>query len=167
MPLATLTNLSLAFGTDQILDRIELSIESGERIAFTGRNGAGKSTLFSLLCGIEKADSGQITILNKNVTELKSFQRIRLGLGLKFQTNKSFQSLSIKDNLSISDNNFDIKKSKIIIISINFEIDMFVADALQPVELNIYNTTVVIPDEYKLYQYVYNLNIVNIHNNKV
>ena len=51
MPIATLTNLSLAFGTDQILDRIELSIENGERIAFTGRNGAGKSTLLGIISG--------------------------------------------------------------------------------------------------------------------
>ena len=106
-------NLNKKFGGIVVAKNVNFSVNKGELRCLIGPNGAGKSTLFSLLCGIEKADSGQITILNKNVTELKSFQRIRLGLGLKFQTNKSFQSLSIKDNLSISDNNFDIKKSKI------------------------------------------------------
>ena len=60
MPIATLTNLSLAFGTDQILDRIELSIENGERIAFTGRNGAGKSTLLGIISGAVNEDGGNL-----------------------------------------------------------------------------------------------------------
>ncbi len=60
MPIATLTNLSLAFGTDQILNKIELSIESGERIAFTGRNGAGKSTLLGIISGAVNEDDGNL-----------------------------------------------------------------------------------------------------------
>ncbi len=60
MPIVTLNNLSLAFGTDQILDRAELSIEAGERIAVTGRNGAGKSTLLRLICGDITEDDGNI-----------------------------------------------------------------------------------------------------------
>lgn len=60
MPLVTLTNLSLAFGTDQIFDAINLSIERGERIAFTGRNGAGKSTLLKVISGAESGDEGSI-----------------------------------------------------------------------------------------------------------
>jgi ATP-binding cassette subfamily F protein uup len=60
MPIVTLNNLSLAFGTDQILDRAELSIEAGERIAVTGRNGAGKSTLLRLICGDITEDDGNL-----------------------------------------------------------------------------------------------------------
>ena len=58
MPIVTFKNLSLAFGTDQILDRIDLSIETGERIAFTGRNGAGKSTLLGIISGEVNEDDG-------------------------------------------------------------------------------------------------------------
>ncbi len=60
MPIATLSNLSLAFGTDQILDRVELSIDGGERIAFTGRNGAGKSTLLGIISGAINEDDGNL-----------------------------------------------------------------------------------------------------------
>ncbi len=60
MPIATLTHLSLAYGTDQILDDIDLSIDSGERLAFTGRNGAGKSTLLGIICGDVAIDDGSI-----------------------------------------------------------------------------------------------------------
>ena len=97
-------NLNKKFGGIVVAKNVNFSVNKGELRCLIGPNGAGKSTLFSLLCGIEKADSGQITILNKNVTKLKSFQRIKLGLGLKFQTNRAFQHLSIRDNLSISNN---------------------------------------------------------------
>ncbi len=60
MPIVTMNNLSLAFGTDQILDRIELSIEIGERIAFTGRNGSGKSTLLGIVSGAVTEDDGSL-----------------------------------------------------------------------------------------------------------
>ena len=60
MPIATLTNLSLAFGTDQILDGIDLSIEKRERLAFTGRNGAGKSTLLGIVAGDTAIDDGEV-----------------------------------------------------------------------------------------------------------
>ena len=60
MPIATLTNLSIAYGTDKVLDQIELSIERGERIALAGRNGAGKSTLLGLISGNVIADDGSL-----------------------------------------------------------------------------------------------------------
>ena len=60
MTIATLANLTIAYGTDQILDQIDLSIESGERIALAGRNGAGKSTLLGLISGDVIADDGSL-----------------------------------------------------------------------------------------------------------
>ncbi len=106
-------NLNKKFGGIVVAKNVNFSVNKGELRCLIGPNGAGKSTLFSLLCGIEKADSGQITILNKNVTKLKSFQRIKLGLGLKFQTNRAFQNLSIRDNLSISNNIINIRNNEI------------------------------------------------------
>ncbi|MBL8515006.1 MAG: ATP-binding cassette domain-containing protein, partial [Betaproteobacteria bacterium] len=45
MPLLTLTQVCLAYGDVALLDRVELSIDAGERIALVGRNGEGKSSL--------------------------------------------------------------------------------------------------------------------------
>ena len=88
-------NLNKKFGGIVVAKDVNFSVNKGEFRCLIGPNGAGKSTLFSLLCGIERADTGEIRILNKNVTKLKSFQRIKLGLGLKFQTNRAFQNLNI------------------------------------------------------------------------
>ena len=62
MPLITLKNLSLSFGSPPLLDAVTLQIEANERVCLLGRNGAGKSTLLKLINGDIQADEGSITI---------------------------------------------------------------------------------------------------------
>ncbi len=58
--LITLTNISLAYGLDPLLDNVSLHIESGERVCLIGRNGAGKSSLLKILDATQLPDSGTI-----------------------------------------------------------------------------------------------------------
>ena len=58
MPLLTLRNIELGFGAEPVLDRINLTIDAGERLCLVGRNGAGKSTLMKLIAGELHADDG-------------------------------------------------------------------------------------------------------------
>src|SRR5438046_2302912 len=51
MPLITLQDVDYSVGGPLLLDHVNLSIETGERIALIGRNGAGNSTLLKLLAG--------------------------------------------------------------------------------------------------------------------
>jgi len=60
MELLRIANGELAFGEDKILDKAELSVQTGERICLVGRNGAGKSTLMKILMGLQNLDDGQI-----------------------------------------------------------------------------------------------------------
>ncbi len=62
MPLITLKNLSLSYGTPPLLDAVNLNIDVNERVCLLGRNGAGKSTLLRLINGEIQADDGSITI---------------------------------------------------------------------------------------------------------
>jgi len=58
--LLRLEQLQLAYGTQVLLDRADLTVEKGERLALVGRNGTGKSTLLKLVAGDIKPDDGTI-----------------------------------------------------------------------------------------------------------
>ncbi|HET7619759.1 MAG TPA: ATP-binding cassette domain-containing protein [Vicinamibacterales bacterium] len=60
MPVITLTNLSLAFGHLPLLDKVDLRVDAGERVALIGRNGSGKSSLLRLISGELAPDEGTI-----------------------------------------------------------------------------------------------------------
>jgi ATP-binding cassette, subfamily F, member 3 len=53
-----LKNVRKAYGEKIVLDRVDLHVERGDRIALVGHNGAGKSTLMRMLSGEEQPDSG-------------------------------------------------------------------------------------------------------------
>ena len=56
----TATQITRRFGPDLILDRVQLTINAGERVGLVGPNGAGKSTLIRILAGIDTADAGTV-----------------------------------------------------------------------------------------------------------
>jgi len=60
MPLLTLDKACLSYGHVALLDKAELSIDTGERIALIGRNGEGKSTLMKVLLGAATLDDGTV-----------------------------------------------------------------------------------------------------------
>ncbi|SMF63853.1 branched-chain amino acid transport system ATP-binding protein [Tistlia consotensis] len=100
-PMLETRRLNKRFGGVVAADNIDLSVETGELRCLIGPNGAGKSTLFAMLCGIQRADGGQILLAGRDVTHMQAFQRVRLGVGLTFQTNRAFHQLSVRENLAI------------------------------------------------------------------
>lgn len=60
MPLIRLRNINVSFGGPSILEKISLSIDSGERLCLLGRNGTGKSTLLKVIAGEVKPESGDL-----------------------------------------------------------------------------------------------------------
>jgi ATP-binding cassette subfamily F protein uup len=57
-PLIQLGDVSLSFGGTPLLDGVELSVSSGERVCLVGRNGSGKSTLLKIAAGLVEPDRG-------------------------------------------------------------------------------------------------------------
>jgi ATP-binding cassette, subfamily F, member 3 len=62
MSLLSLSNISVAFGGDDILDAITCEANAGERIGLVGRNGTGKTTLLRILAGSETPNEGQRSV---------------------------------------------------------------------------------------------------------
>src|SRR5690554_7502854 len=58
----TITDLSLQRGGIWLLDSVDLTVQSGQRVAIVGANGAGKSSLFQLLLGQLGAEQGSVSL---------------------------------------------------------------------------------------------------------
>jgi len=53
-------DVSLAFGSRPLLDRVSLLVDQGERVCLVGRNGEGKSSLLRLVAGLATPDDGTV-----------------------------------------------------------------------------------------------------------
>lgn len=65
MPFMILLNgesLSKSFGTKELFNELSISILEGDRIGLIGQNGSGKSTLLKIIAGLDKADSGTLSL---------------------------------------------------------------------------------------------------------
>src|SRR5437868_11553809 len=58
--LLTANDLALAYGHQQLLQSVTLSVAPGEKVGLVGRNGSGKTSLLRILAGHQEADSGDV-----------------------------------------------------------------------------------------------------------
>jgi ABC-type uncharacterized transport system ATPase subunit len=98
-PVLQASDLHKRFGGVIAANAIDFSLAVGELRCVIGPNGAGKSTFFSLLCGIQRPDRGRIMFGGQDITNMEPFRRVRLGIGLTFQTNRAFHTMSVAENL--------------------------------------------------------------------
>jgi ABC-type uncharacterized transport system ATPase subunit len=95
-------DLNKHFGGLHVTANVNFALEQGELHCLIGPNGAGKSTLFRLLLGEHLPSRGSIIYAGENITALKSFERIRRGMSVKFQVPGIFKALSARQNLEIA-----------------------------------------------------------------
>lgn len=103
-----LKNINFNRDGKQILKDINLKLDSNKLYVITGPNGSGKSTLAKIIMGINTPDSGSIIYNNKDITNLKIFERNKLGIGFSFQQPVRFKGLKVKDLLSINNNDDEL-----------------------------------------------------------
>ena len=129
-PTVAIETLSLnkSFGGVVAASNVNFKVLSGEFRCMIGPNGAGKSTLFAMLCGIESADSGQIFVFGQDVTHTQAFKRVRLGVGLTFQTNRAFHALSVRENLAIPQASAKLENKEVGQARLEFALDAFGLD---------------------------------------
>jgi phospholipid/cholesterol/gamma-HCH transport system ATP-binding protein len=82
----TLRNIGKRFGEDWIFRNISLEVSASESIVILGPSGSGKSVLLKIMAGLLPESEGSLSIWTGNI-------------GMLFQKNALFDSLSIEDNL--------------------------------------------------------------------
>ena len=82
-----------------VVDGVSVRVEEGEVVGLLGPNGAGKTTTFYMIVGIEKPNSGTITIGEKDITRMPMYKRADQGIGYLPQEASVFRSLSVEDNI--------------------------------------------------------------------
>lgn len=92
-------NLSKAFKSRTVVKEVSIDIHSQEIVGLLGPNGAGKTTSFYMIAGLLAADSGQVFIDDRDITDLAIHDRAQLGLGYLPQEPSVFRRLSVSDNI--------------------------------------------------------------------
>lgn len=91
--------LQKAYGRRTILSHVDFDVQRGEVVAILGPNGAGKTTSFYMVCGLVKADGGEVLLDGQDITFLPMYQRAKLGIGYLPQDSSIFRGLTAEQNI--------------------------------------------------------------------
>ncbi len=97
-------NLHKSFGSNVVLNGVNLTIQDGETLVIIGRSGTGKSVLLKHITGIMDPDSGKVLIDGTDMFSLSPREqaKIQLNIGMLFQGAALFDSLSVAGNVGFS-----------------------------------------------------------------
>ncbi|MGB3044452.1 MAG: ABC transporter ATP-binding protein [Xanthobacteraceae bacterium] len=88
------------YGTMQVLWGVDLDVRPGETVLLLGANGAGKTTFLKSLVGLIDTRQGHIALGGRDVTRMRSSDRMRLGMTYMSEL-AVFPDLSIEENLKV------------------------------------------------------------------
>ena len=91
--------LQSGYGRVPVLMGVDFQLKDKEFLGILGHNGMGKTTLMRTLMGYIPPTAGGVAFLHRDVTHMKPFERVRLGMGFVPQGREIFPNLSVSDNL--------------------------------------------------------------------
>ena len=94
-------DLSVHFGGVRAVNGVSLSAPMGKITGLVGPNGAGKTTTFNACSGLNRPTSGRIILHGVDVSGEGAAHRARRGLGRTFQRPELFNSLTVRQNISM------------------------------------------------------------------
>jgi len=99
-----LKDVSVRYGSREVLHECTLTVQPGEMVALVGHNGAGKTTLLRAICGLVALSGGSLTMGGKDLRHHTAAWRARLGLGMVPDAGRGavFGPLTVKENLRIA-----------------------------------------------------------------
>ena len=117
-------NVNKNFGKISVLNDIDINIDKGDFLVLVGPSGCGKSTLLNCIAGLEKINSGDIFIDNKNMSDIAPKDR---DIAMVFQSYALYPTMTVEKNITfgmkvrgLSD---EIQQKKLIEVSRQLQIE--------------------------------------------
>ena len=106
--LLTVKNITKSFSNGKtqriILNNLNLEVEQGEKIAIVGPSGSGKTTLLNLIGTLDKPDTGEITLLNYDLSKISRNEQLAIRnkeMGFIFQFHHLLPYLNVLENVLV------------------------------------------------------------------
>lgn len=99
MTTLSLCNLVKVYRGRNVVNKVNLTVESGRVVGLLGPNGAGKTTTFYMAVGMIKPDGGQVLLNNDDLTGDPMYIRARKGVGYLPQEASIFRKLTVRQNV--------------------------------------------------------------------
>jgi len=102
-PVIEVRDMAKSFGTQRVLNDINLDVYTGEIMVVMGGSGCGKSTLLRHLIGSLRPDKGSVKLFGEEITTMseKRLNDLRKHFGILFQSGALFNSLTVGDNVAL------------------------------------------------------------------
>ena len=90
-------NVNKNFGKISVLNDININIDKGDFLVLVGPSGCGKSTLLNCIAGLEKINTGDIFIDNKNMSDIAPKDR---DIAMVFQSYALYPTMTVEKNIT-------------------------------------------------------------------
>jgi phospholipid/cholesterol/gamma-HCH transport system ATP-binding protein len=135
-PAIVFEDVHLSFEENQVLRGVSFRLSVGETKALFGVAGSGKSTILKLALGLFPPDSGRISVLGNDVTQMReqNLFPMRGHLGMVFQESALFDSLTVRENVAyrlmeehgIYDDEIDVRvRESLRFVELEHTLDLF------------------------------------------
>jgi len=118
MSILKAVQLSKKYKSRNVVDGVDIDVNSGEIVGLLGPNGAGKTTCFYMIVGLIPCEQGQVLFDEHDITRTPMHARARLGIGYLPQEASVFRKLTVSQNIMAilelrKDLNRDERKKKL------------------------------------------------------
>ncbi|WP_081859184.1 ATP-binding cassette domain-containing protein [Desulfohalovibrio reitneri] len=102
-PLIQFKGLTKSFGSNPVLDRVDLRMYQGEVTSIIGKSGVGKSVMIKHIVGLLEPDGGEILFKGRDIRSMDSAERhdFKSRVSYMFQNNALFDSMTVFENIAL------------------------------------------------------------------